>query len=94
MAKTRAHVFVTGRVQGVCFRDFVRQGARSLSVSGWVRNLYDERVEAMLEGEQEQVDKLISYLHEGPESALVTDVEVAYEDYTGQFTSFAIIPRA
>jgi acylphosphatase len=94
MAKTRAHVFVTGRVQGVFFRDSVRQEARSLGVHGWIRNLYDERVEVVLEGEQGQVEKLIRYLHEGPELALVSEVEVAYEEHTGQYMNFAIIPSA
>lgn len=92
MAKIRAHAFVSGWVQGVCFRDSVRQEARFLGVSGWVRNLRDERVEAVIEGEQGEVEKLVRYLHEGPELARVTDVQVAYEDYTGQFSGFSITP--
>lgn len=75
--RIQRHVFVSGRVQGVFFRNFTRQQAESLGVAGWVRNLPDGRVEAMLEGEPDAVERLIDAMRAGPASARVDDVVVA-----------------
>lgn len=85
---TRAHVFVSGRVQGVFFRQRTRLQAQMNSVTGWIRNLPDERVEAVFEGEESAVKRLVDYCHHGPPSALVEDVNVTYETFTGEFTNF------
>ncbi|MEF8775450.1 MAG: acylphosphatase [Haloarculaceae archaeon] len=77
--RTRAHVHVTGRVQGVFFRATTRDRARRLAVDGWVKNLADGRVEAVFEGPAEDVAELIEFCHEGSDAARVEDVEVAYE---------------
>ena len=90
MTKTRRHVVVSGRVQGVCYRDSVREEAQVLGVSGWVRNLYDGRVEAVLEGDAERVERLVAYLREGPRLARVTDVQIDQEDFKGEFRGFSI----
>jgi acylphosphatase len=79
----RAHVFVTGMVQGVFFRHRAREEARARDVSGWVRNLPDGRVEAVFEGPEGAVEALVSWCRTGPEWARVDDVEVAREEPQG-----------
>jgi acylphosphatase len=88
--KARAHVFVNGRVQGVFFRQETRELALRLNVTGWVRNMYDDRVEAIFEGEKENVERLVEFCKRGPPYAHVTKVEVTWEDYVGEFESFRI----
>jgi acylphosphatase len=138
--KFKAHIIVTGRVQGVYFRGNTRKEALKYNVNGWVRNLPDGRVEAIFEveenrsrqkrsfcgvkikdfdrfselskseisnartqcvrrpqkspifeGKKENVDKLINIVREGPSHANVTDLDVEWFDYTGEFTDFRII---
>lgn len=88
--KVRAHVFVSGRVQGVFFRNDTQDEALRHGLTGWVRNLPDERVEAVFEGEKETVDKLIDFCRRGPSGARVANVEVVWENYTGEFRDFSI----
>ncbi len=76
MSATRAHVFITGRVQGVWFRESTRQRAEELGVGGWVRNLPDGRVEAIFEGDEACVRQAVDYVREGPGHARVDRVEV------------------
>ncbi|QCP90875.1 MULTISPECIES: acylphosphatase [Haloarcula] len=83
MAHTRAHVFVSGRVQGVYYRATTRERAQDQGVNGWVRNLDDGRVEAVFEGPDADVEAMVEFCHEGSERANVTDVEVEYEDPEG-----------
>lgn len=88
--KARAHVFVSGRVQGVFFRDHTRRWAASLGLAGWVKNLRDGRVEVVAEGEREKLDDLIARLRQGPPTAEVTDVKTAWEEFQGEFGDFRI----
>ena len=74
---TARHVNVTGRVQGVSFRAWTCEQAEALGVSGWVRNLPDGSVEALLSGSERSVATLIEALHRGPAAAQVTDVRVS-----------------
>jgi len=74
-----AHVLISGRVQGVFFRASAREEAERLSLSGWVRNLPDGRVEALLAGPPDKVDDMIAWCHHGPPLAQVTGVEVSWE---------------
>ena len=90
MAKVRAHVFVSGRVQGVFFRYETRQLARRVGVTGWIRNLPDGRVEAVFEGEKDAVEQMIEFCRRGPPAARVDKVEVIWEPYKGEFNSFTI----
>lgn len=90
MGKIRAKVIVEGRVQGVFFRDSTRRKARELQVEGFVRNLYDGRVEAVLEGDENMVNEVIDFMKEGPEYAHVSKAEVSYHDYRGEFGDFYI----
>ena len=89
-SKVRAHVFVTGRVQGVLFRYVTRDEANMRGVKGWVRNLRDGRVEAVFEGEKGKVDELVEFCHYGPPAAKVSAVTVTWEDYDGGFKDFSI----
>jgi acylphosphatase len=86
----RAHVFITGRVQGVFFRSETMYEAKQLDVTGWVRNIPDGRVEATFEGEQENVKKLIEFCKRGPQGARVTNVDIKWENYTGGFRNFEV----
>lgn len=79
----RAHVFVSGRVQGVYYRATTRETARERGVGGWVRNLDDGRVEAVFEGAEEAVESMVEWCHTGSPTARVDDVEVEYSDPTG-----------
>ena len=79
MSATRARVFVSGRVQGVWFRESTRQRAEELGVGGWVRNLPDGRVEALFEGDTAAVRRAVDYVREGPRLARVSQVEVEEE---------------
>ncbi|MFC2169083.1 acylphosphatase [Acidobacteriota bacterium] len=88
--KSRARMFVTGRVQGVFFRDFTQRWASSLHLTGWVRNLSDGRVEVLAEGEKEKIEALIGKIKQGPPSARVEDIEKKWGEYLGEFTDFRI----
>ena len=90
MPKVRAHVYISGRVQGVFFRDSTRHLARQYGVAGWVRNLPDGRVEAVFEGEKDAVQRLIDWCHQGPPGARVDRVDVEWQEYTGAFTDFTV----
>ncbi len=86
----RAHVYVSGRVQGVFFRATTRKEARKRGVTGWVKNLPDGRVEAVFEGDEEKVKEMINFCHEGPRSARVKDVEVEWKEYQDEFSEFDV----
>lgn len=88
--KTRAHVFVSGRVQGVYFRQNTKQVATRHKVTGWVRNLSDGRVEAVFEGDDMDVNEVIEWCHVGPPKAKVEDVNVKFQKYTGEFAGFSV----
>jgi len=79
----RAHVFVTGRVQGVGYRFSTRDEANRLGINGWVRNLSDGRVEALFEGSKAAVEEMINWCRQGPRGAVVKDVAVEYEEPEG-----------
>lgn len=79
----RAHVFISGRVQGVGYRFSTRSQAKHLGVAGWVRNLPDRRVEAVFEGSQSAVEAMIRWCYQGPLDAAVTDLAVDYEQPQG-----------
>lgn len=88
--KARVHVFISGHVQGVFFRDHTRRWASQLGLRGWVKNLWDGRVEVVAEGEEERIRDLLAQLNEGPPGARVEKVDVAWEEYKGEFPDFRI----
>jgi acylphosphatase len=84
------HVFVSGRVQGVFFRVETQRAAMDLKLTGWVRNVADGRVEAVFEGEDTNVDKMLDWCHVGPPAARVENVTTTEENYTAEFRDFSI----
>ncbi len=81
--RVRAHVFVSGRVQGVYYRATTREQANEAGVDGWVRNLEDGRVEAVFEGPESAVEAMVEWCHTGSPRARVEGVEVGYGDPEG-----------
>ncbi len=91
MAKmVRVRVIVSGKVQGVYYRQNTMETAKKYGVTGWVRNLPDRRVEAVFEGDLASVNKVVEWCKEGPPRAEVKGVELMTEDYTGEFSDFVI----
>jgi acylphosphatase len=90
MKKARVHLIIEGLVQGVFFRASTRDTAINLGLTGWVRNLADGRVEAVFEGDEDQVKKAVKWCHKGPPGAVVTKVEETWLEYTGEFNGFEI----
>lgn len=80
----RVRVFISGFVQGVGFRYFLKRNARRLGLNGFARNTVDKRVEAVFEGEKENLDKMIKICRKGPFLAEVENVEVIWEKETGE----------
>ena len=83
MARQRLEVRVGGRVQGVWFRASTRDEARRRGVDGWVRNLPDGRVEAVFEGEETALERMLAWCRVGPPGALVETVEESRGPATG-----------
>ncbi len=90
MTRVRYRVLIGGRVQGVNFRAATRGQALAHYIDGWVRNLPDGRVEAVFEGEQEDVDRILEWSRQGPPAALVTEVQEIPEPYRGEMTGFEV----
>jgi len=90
--KTTRHLVITGRVQGVWYRESMRLEAERLGVAGWVRNTHDGAVEAMVHGEEAAVEALIAWAWEGPPAARVDHVEA--RPATGSFSVFERLPTA
>ncbi len=90
MPQVRAEVRVTGRVQGVWFRQSTKDTAERYGVKGWVRNNPDRSVEAVFEGEENAVRAVVAWCRNGPELALVADVQLEWKTTTGEFTDFRI----
>lgn len=86
----RAHVVISGRVQGVFFRMETLEEARKTGVSGWVKNKQDGTVEAVFEGEKALVDSVIQWCRQGPPVSRVDNVDIEWEPYTGKFPGFSI----
>lgn len=87
----RAHIWVKGRVQGVGFRAHVEYHARQIgSITGWVRNVGWNTVEAIAEGSREHVERLIAMIKEGPRASRVDEAKIEYETITGEFSEFGV----
>lgn len=81
---------IKGKVQGVFFRASTRETAQKLGIRGWVRNLSDGTVETVAEGDSDALEKFIDWCKKGPESAVVTDVDIDMQTATGKFDNFTI----
>ena len=85
---------ISGRVQGVYFRESMRLRAKELKVIGWVRNRSDGTVEAMVQGEAEAVEQMIEWARRGPESARVSQLQIELCEEADHYESFEIMPSA
>jgi len=83
------HIFLSGRVQGVGFRAFIRENAHRLGVKGWAKNLNNGRVEAVFSGPEEKVDKLVELVKKGPRFGKVKNIKIN-NDIDEEFTNFEI----
>lgn len=90
MGIKRYHLIISGRVQGVSYRVSAWEKARELSLTGWVRNLTDGRVEIVIEGDTETLDQMTAWAGQGPRFADVSDVSVTEHSATGEFPDFQI----
>ena len=86
-----AHIFVSGFVQGVGYRQFAKRNAIKLGLTGWVKNLPDNRVKAVFQGSKEQIDKILSICEKGPFLSEVKNVEISFENSKEYFDSFEIM---
>ena len=91
MIQKRIHIFITGRVQGVFFRQSTRVMAIKNNVNGWIRNLDDGRVEIVAEGETQNIDNLVTWCKTGPANSRVDEFELLDEDSTSEFENFDVI---
>ena len=90
MIQKRIHIFVTGRVQGVFFRQSARVMAIKNNVNGWVRNLGDGRVEIVAEGQESNIDALVDWCKTGPANSRVDEFELSEENSTDEFENFEV----
>lgn len=90
MDDIRTHLIIGGRVQGVFFRDSARREARSIGVTGWVRNRSNGSVEAVVEGPEDRVRRFVAWCRRGPSAARVDRVQETLETPTGEFDSFDV----
>jgi acylphosphatase len=88
--EARCHVFVSGRVQGVFFRQNTLEKAKALGLKGWVKNTKDGKVEAVFEGEREKIEKILEWMRKGPPLARVDGLEIKWEDFKSEFDDFEI----
>jgi acylphosphatase len=91
MSNQRIRIIVTGKVQGVFFRQALKVMAKKNNVFGWVKNLKDGHVEAVLEGDEEKINRLVEWSHGGPANARVEDVEIHNEKFSGEFKKFNVL---
>ena len=91
MSSKRIRIIVTGKVQGVFFRQALKVMAKKNDIFGWVKNLKDGRVEAVLEGAEEKVSRLVEWSHGGPANARVEDIEIHNEKFSGKFSKFDVL---
>jgi acylphosphatase len=89
--KSRSHIFVSGKVQGVFFRENTRKKAAEFGLNGFVRNLLNGKVEAVFEGEKEKIEKIIQWIKKNPETAQIKNIEINWQNYQGKFKKFEII---
>ena len=91
MSHQRVRLFVTGRVQGVFFRQSLKAKSIQNNIFGWVKNLEDGRVECILEGTEENISVLVKWAQTGPANAIVENVEVHNEKFNNEFTKFDVL---
>jgi len=91
MKQQRVHLLVSGKVQGVFFRQALKVVAKKNNVLGWVRNLKDGRVEAILEGDNKSINSVTEWTRIGPANSRVDDIEVSNEEFKNEFSTFDVL---
>jgi len=91
MKKQRTHILIRGKVQGVFFRQALKVLAIKNNVYGWVRNLKDNRVEALLEGDSNAVNLIVEWAHHGPANARVDEIKFNNEEFKNEFATFEVL---
>jgi acylphosphatase len=94
MTRISIHLIITGRVQGVGYRDSMRMVAQALDITGWVRNLADGSVESLVQGDPAAVEQIIGWCHNGPPGANVRYVDAKPIDSAQEYIAFSRIPNA
>ncbi len=89
--KAKCHVVISGLVQGVSFRSFVKTNADELGLKGWVRNMEDRRVEAVFEGDREAIERMLELCRRGPLGARVTGLKQEWGEAKHEFGNFNIV---
>ncbi|MBU0953473.1 MAG: acylphosphatase [Nanoarchaeota archaeon] len=90
LQRIRIHLFLEGEVQGVFLRSMIRNKAQLLHVRGWVRNLANNKVEALFEGDRDDVEELVTFCRAGPGAAAIDKSTMEEEPYRGEFSDFEI----
>ena len=91
MKQQRVHILVSGKVQGVFFRQALKVVAKKNDVFGWVRNLTDKRVEAILEGDSQSVNLVIKWVRIGSANSRVDNVGITNEEFKNEFSTFEVL---
>ena len=91
MTKKQIHLFIRGKVQGVFFRQAIKVIAKKNNITGWVRNLDDGRVEALLEGDSESVNTVVEWSNIGPANGRVDEVKIKTKKFKNEFLSFEVL---
>ena len=86
----RVHIYISGEVQGVFFRDSLKEKADQLKVNGWAKNTSDGKVEAVLEGEEQAVQQLVEWCKEGSSAAKVKNIKIVDEEVEGKLNEFEV----
>jgi acylphosphatase len=86
----RAHLIITGRVQGVWYRSYTKDKAQKIGLTGWVRNLENGDVEAIIEGEEKAVEEMIEWCYSGSPLSKVEEIQTIYDKFIDEFDEFTI----
>jgi acylphosphatase len=87
----RAHLIITGRVQGVWYRSYTKDKAQKIGLTGWVRNLENGDVEAIIEGEEKAVEEMIEWCYSGSPLSKVEEIQTIYDKFIDEFDEFTIL---
>ena len=91
MKQQRVHILVSGKVQGVFFRQALKVMAKKNNAFGWVKNLEDKRVEALLEGDTENINSIVEWARIGPAHSRVDNIEINDEQFKNEFSIFEVL---
>ena len=91
MDKRRVRILIGGKVQGVFFRQALKVMAKKNNVFGWVKNLEDKRVEALLEGDTENINSIVEWIRIGPAHSRVDNIEINDEEFKNEFSIFEVL---